>query len=250
MKAKRKITAIVFLSFLLIACNSNAQFYKDMSVGLNAGAYIYQGDLTPEAVGSFRTVQPGISLFAKKPLNRFLAVRLHMSFARLKGDDSRYSKPEFRQERNFYFTTPVKEFSGQLVWNIRSRNYDDFGIMPYVFSGAGVSFVRVMKDYSRMNPAYFGESSDVLTGLAVDNAVGTPRALLSVPIGVGAEYPLTERFSVNIETSYRFVFSDYLDGFSQSANPKRQDHYHSTSAGLIYKFGKKDKGVGCPVVKF
>jgi hypothetical protein len=246
---KAKATAIVLLSFLFTGFKTSAQFYKDMSVGLNGGAYIYQGDLTPNRYGSFRTIQPGFSLFVKKPINQFLAARIHMSFARLKGDDSRYSKPEYRQQRNFYFTTPVKEFSAQLVWNIRGRNYDDYGIMPYIFSGAGVSLIRVKKDYSRIDPAVFGESSDVYTGLAIDNARGTPRALLSVPVGIGAEYPLSDRFSINIETSYRFVFTDYLDGFSQSANPKQQDHYHSTSAGIIYKFGKKDKGIGCPVVK-
>jgi hypothetical protein len=249
LKAKTRKKAIVFLSFLFIVTGGHAQFYKDMSVGLNAGVYIYQGDLTPDPLGSFRTIKPGLSVFAKKPINHFLAARLHMSFASLQGSDSRYSKPEYRQQRNYNFFSPVMEFSGQLVWNIRGRNYNDYGIMPYVFSGAGVSVVRVVKDYSRMDPAVFGESSDVLTGLAIDNAIETSNALFSVPVGVGAEYSLSERFSVNIETSYRFVFTDYLDGFSQSANPKLQDHYHSTSAGVIYKFGKKIKGVGCPVVK-
>lgn len=246
---KAKTTVLVLVSFLFIAQKSNAQFYKDMSVGLNGGIYIYQGDLTPQTLGSFKTLQPGFSFFAKKPINHFLAARVHVSFARLKGDDSRYSKPEYRQQRNFYFTTPVKEFSAQLVWNILGRNYEDRGIMPYLFSGAGVSLVRVKKDYSRMDPTVFGESSDVTNGLAIDNARGTPRVLISVPVGVGAEYPLSPRFSVNIETSYRFIFTDYLDGFSQSANPKLKDHYHSTSAGLIYKFGNKEKGIGCPVVK-
>ncbi len=247
---KAKSTAIVLISFLFITGKSHAQFYKDMSVGLNGGIYIYQGDLTPQALGSFRTIQPGFSFFAKKPINHFLAARLHFSFARLKGDDSRYSKPEYRQQRNFYFTTPVKEFSGQLVWNIRGMNYEDKGIQPYIFSGAGISLIRVSKDYSRMDPTVFGEGSEVLNGLAIDNARGTPRALFSVPVGVGAEYPISNRFSVNIETSYRFIFTDYLDGFSQSANPKLKDHYHSTSAGIIYKFGNKDQGIACPVVRF
>ena len=249
MKAKTGKKAIVLFFIFFMGYKSQAQFYKELSVGLNAGAYIYQGDLTPDPLGSFRTIRPGLSLFAKKPLNHFLAVRVHMSFATLKGDESRYSKPEYRQQRNFSFTSPVIELSGQLVWNILGRNYNDYGIMPYIFSGAGVSFVHPIKDYSRMDPAVFGESSAVLTGLAVDNARGTSNTLFSVPVGVGAEYPLSERFSVNIETSYRFVFTDYLDGFSQSANPKLQDHYHSTSAGVIYKFGKKIKGTGCPVVK-
>ena len=246
---KARTTAIVLLIFLFIGLKTNAQFYKDMSVGLNAGMYIYQGDLTPERYGSFRTIQPGFSFFAKKSINHFLAARVHISIAKLKGDDSRYSKPEYRQQRNFYFTTPVKEFSAQLVWNVLGKNYEDQGIMPYVFSGAGVTLISVKKDYSRMDTSIFNKTSDVLAGLAVDNARGTPRTLFSIPVGIGAEYPISDRFSVNIETSYRFIFTDYLDGFSQSANPKLKDHYHSTSAGLIYKFGKKDKGIGCPVVK-
>ena len=241
-------TTLVLIAFLFTSLESSAQFYKDMSVGLNGGIYVYQGDLTPERFGSFKTIQPGFSFFAKKPINHFLAARVHVSIAKLKGDDSRYSKPEYRQQRNFYFTTPVKEFSAQLVWNIRGRNYDDQGIMPYIFSGAGVSLINVRKDYSRMDLTVFGEGSEVMNGLAIDNAKGTPRALFSVPVGIGAEYPISNRFSVNIETSYRFIFSDYLDGFSHSANPALRDHYHSTSAGIIYKFGNRDKGVACPVV--
>lgn len=247
---KARTTAIVLITFLFIAVNSNAQFYKDMSVGLNGGIYIYQGDLTPERLGSSTTIQPGLSVFAKKPINHFLAARIHISMAKLEGNDSRYGNPEYRQQRNFYFTTPVKEFSAQLVWNIFGKNYEDNGIMPYVFSGAGISVIGVKKDYSRMDTAFFNKNSpEVIKGLAIDNVSGTPRTLLSVPVGIGFELPLSDRLSVNIETAYRFIFTDYLDGFSQSANPKRQDHYHSTSAGIIYKFGKKDKGIGCPVVK-
>lgn len=250
MKALRKITAPVLLFLSVITNKSDAQFYKDMSVGLNAGIYIYQGDLTPDWFGSLITLQPGFSVFVKKPVNHFLAARVHISMATLKGDDSRYPIPAYRQQRNFYFTTPLKEFSAQLVWNILGRNDEDRGIMPYIFSGAGVSLLGVNKDYSRLDTAVFGKTSEVLTGLGVDNARGAPRAILAVPAGLGAEYPISDRLSVNIETSYRFVFTDYLDGFSRSANPKLQDHYHSTAAGLIYKFGKKTRGIGCPVVKF
>lgn len=243
-------TTLVLIVFLFPSQKSYAQFYKDMSFGLNAGIYVYQGDLTPEAIGSFRTLKPGFSFFAKKPINHFLAARFHVSIASLQGDDSRYSKPEYRQQRNFYFTAPLKEFSGQIVWNIRGMNYADQGIQPYIFTGGGLSLIRTRKDYSRMDLTIFGDNAEVMNGLAVDNAHGSPRALFSVPVGVGAEYPISNRFSVNIETSYRFIFTDYLDGFSQSANPNLKDHYHSTSAGIIYKFGNRDKGVACPVVSF
>lgn len=250
MKVRTKATAIV-LSLVFIALNSNAQFYKDMSVGLNGGMYVYQGDLAPSIFGSFKTITPGFSFFATKPINSFLAARIHVSIAKLKGDESLYHEPDYRQQRNFAFTTPVKEFSAQAVWNILGKNYGGTGFSPYAFSGAGVSFIRVKKDHSRLDPAVFGDGSVVYSGLVADNAHGTPRTLLAVPVGVGTEYSISDRFSVNIETSYRFIFTDYLDGFSKSASPKYHDHYHSTSAGIIYKFGMKDdSGVSCPVAMF
>lgn len=250
MKVRIKATAIV-LSLVFIALYSNAQFYKDMSIGLNGGMYVYQGDLAPSRFGSFKTIKPGFSLFVAKPINSFLAARVHVSIAKLKGDESLYSEPDYRQQRNFAFTTPLKEFSAQIVWSILGKNYGGEGFSPYVFSGAGLSLVKVNKDYSRLNPAVFGDGSVVYSGLVADNAHGTPRRLLSVPVGIGTEYSISDRFSVNIETSYRFIFTDYLDGFSQSASPKYHDHYHSTSAGIIYKFGMKDNsGVGCPVAMF
>lgn len=242
------ITALLLCS----AAFANAQFYKDMSIGLNGGVFIYQGDLTPQRTGSWKTPTFGLSLFAQKPINHFLAARINFSLAKLKGDESRYSSPDWRKQRNFMFSTPVKEFTGQLVWNIRGRNYDDYGIMPYVFAGAGISFIKSKPDYSRMNTAIFTEGSDVANGLAADAAHGTPRSILVLPVGVGAAYPISNRFSVNLETSYRFTTTDYLDGFSQAANPKKGDRYHSTSAGLIYKFGNKTSNskTGCPVMKY
>ena len=251
MKVASTSPIILLLLIFFLPLVPKAQFYKDMSIGFAPGLYIYQGDLTPQKLGSFKTPSWGINLFAQKPINYYLAARLNISIASLRGDDSKYESPAWRKHRNFLFSTPLKEFSAQLVWNILGRNYDNHGLMPYLFSGAGISFVNIKKDYSRLDTAYFGENSDLTNGLARDNAVRLPRKLLSIPVGLGAEYSLSDRFSLYMETAYRFIFTDYLDGFSRSANPKKQDHYHSTSVGLIYKFGNNNtNGVGCPVLKY
>lgn len=99
-----------------------------------------------------------------------------------------------------------------------------------------------------MDPAVFGESSDVQAGLAVDAAKTLPRIIPVVPVGAGVRYALSDRFSLTAETSYRLSFTDYMDGFSKSANPDKNDHYLSHSIGIIYSFGKKDKKLGCPSV--
>jgi Domain of unknown function (DUF6089) len=249
LKALKKKTGIVVVFFLVLNFAS-AQFYKDMSIGMNGGAYIYQGDLTPERLGAFKTAAPGINVFAKKPLNRFLAARINISLARLKADERKYKQPNWRQQRNFSFATPVKEFSALIVWDIMGKNYDNSGIMPYVFTGAGISFLNIKPDYSRLNTTVFAEGSTVQNGLAADIAHGTPKKISAIPVGLGIEKSISNRFSVNLETSYRFIFTDYLDGFSQAANPGKADHYHSSNVGVIYKFGKKNNGMGCPVMKY
>ena len=102
-----------------------------------------------------------------------------------------------------------------------------------------------------MNVAVFGDGSNVQTGLAIDAATNTPRVIPLIPVGAGARYSLTDRFSLTAETNYRLSFTDYLDGFSQAADPKKNDHYFSHSIGLIYSFsgsGGKSKGLGCPRV--
>jgi hypothetical protein len=247
---KTKSTAIILIAILLFSGKSQAQFYSDMSIGLNGGIYIYQGDISPWRSGALKTIKPGLSLFVKKPINHFLAARLHITIANLKGDESLYGKPAYMRQRNFSFNTSVKEISAQLVWNVLGRNYEDRGIMPYIFSGAGVSLIGVKKDYSRINTSVFTETSSVMTGLAADNARGTPSTIFSVPAGFGLEYSISSRISVNMETSYRFVFTDYLDGFSQSANPKLKDHYYSVGGGLIYKFAAREAGISCPAMKY
>jgi outer membrane receptor protein involved in Fe transport len=66
-----------------------------------------------------------------------------------------------------------------------------------------------------------------------------------LPMGIGIRYPISSRISINAETSYRFTFTDYLDGFSKAANDSRRDSYLSHTVGLIYKF-RNNLMMKCP----
>lgn len=217
--------------------------------GVSAGTFIYQGDLTPSAIGSYRTLKPVISLFASKLLGPSFALRANLAFGGLKGDDAKYSKPEYRQQRNFNFTSPVVEISGLAEWNILGRNYINRGLSPYLFAGVGYSFLKIRRDYSNLNTEYFSAESGLVTGLATDAQRSLPKGLLVLPVGIGTRYYLSDRIGISAETSYRIMSNDYLDGFSQSANPGKEDHYYSHSIGIVYRMGKKNT-LACPVVKY
>jgi hypothetical protein len=227
--------------------SSNAQLnIPKYEIGATIGGYVYQGDLTPSSVGSVETTRPGFNLHASRLLNRSFSVRANLSVGQLRGDDAVYTHPEYRQHRNFNFSTPVVELSAWLVWNPLGKNYADKGFSPYLFAGAGANLLSVRRDYRNYDAAYFGgDGSPILAGLAVDEAHGTPNVIPVVPVGLGLRYNISSRWAVNAETSYRIMFTDYLDGFSQAAGPGINDHYHSTSIGLIYRIGKKNM-LDCP----
>jgi hypothetical protein len=239
----------VFLLFTNTLANGQAQS-KNFEIGLGLGAYIYQGDLTPNQLGSFKTTKPGLHLFANKIVSSNLSYRFNLAIAKLEGDESKYSNPEYRQQRNFKFESPLIEISGLGVWDIGANNFNrnKGRFSPYIFTGAGLSFLNIKPDWSSFNAEFFTSESEVVTGLNTDSQKKLPKILPFIPAGMGFRYEISSRVAVNAEATYRFIFNDYLDGFSYAANPKRDDHYHSVTIGLVYKLGNKNK-LNCPPVK-
>ncbi len=218
--------------------------------GANIGFLVYQGDLTPERLGSFRTQKLALGLHVSRLFRYYFSVRANLVVGSLRGDDALYKYPEYRQQRNFNFSSPVVELTGQLVWNLMGRNYIEKGFSPYVFAGAGLSYLAIKRDWSAINPVYFdAETSDIWNRLAADAAHSLPRLLPVVPVGAGTKYFINSHWAVNAETAYRIIRTDYLDGFSRAANPLEKDHYWGYSAGIIYRPGKTDK-MACPVIKY
>ncbi len=240
------ILLLVLLQNTSLSAQVNLPKYE---LGIALSSFIYQGDLTPNRFGSYETMRFGVSIHGSKIISRSFLVRANLSIGGLKGDDAKYDNPEFRKERAFRFRSPVFEFTPLLVWNPLGKNYDDKGLSPYLFAGAGISLLKVKRDWSDFNAAYFGDGSDLPGRIAADEAHDLPRVIPVIPAGVGIRYGLTPRIAVTAETAYRWTFTDYLDGFSQAANPARYDHYQTISVGAIYRIGKKNV-LDCPVVRY
>ncbi len=217
--------------------------------GAGAGAFIYQGDLAPSSLGSYKTIKPVINLFAAKFFSPFLSLRANLAFGGLKGDDAKYNDPAYRQHRNFNFRTPVAEIAGIAEWNVLGRNYINKGFSPYLFAGLGVSFMKIKRDWTNLDTEYFSAESAMMEGLAEDAQRSLPKVLPVLPVGIGARYYLSDKIGISAETSYRLSSTDYLDGFSRSANPSKQDHYYSHTIGVVYRLGKKNSW-DCPVVRY
>ena len=224
-----------------------AQRWQDnYEFGLSAGLFLYQGDLTPRTEGAIETPRFGVNLSAARILTNSFSLRANLSIGSLHADDAVYEKPEWRQQRNFQFSTPIIEPSAQIVWDVLGKNKTRSGFVPYIYGGVGVSFLRINRDFSRFNTEAFSAEPRVAEGLLRDAAHGTPPAVFVLPAGVGLKYWLTRNIAINAEASYRVTFSDYVDGFSQSASPSKRDYYYNHSIGIIFRPGGKNY-LDCPV---
>jgi hypothetical protein len=223
------VSALMLIKLTPVMAQENGPQFQ---VGINAGTFIYQGDLAPSPIGSFKTPRFACGFYVGKSLTHTISTRIDLSFGSLEGQDIKYNIPSWRQRRNFKFYTPVSEVTAALVYNpVGTDRFLD----PYFFIGAGYSYVNIKRDYSNYDAAYF-VGDRISSGLKIDMAHDLPRMIPITNLGVGIAHPLNKHISVTGEATYRLMSTDYLDGFSQSANPNQNDHYYKFSVGVLYKF--------------
>lgn len=217
-------------------------------VAVNGGAFVYQGDLAPRVWGSLKTMRPGFGVHISRVISPSFAAGLAVNIASLEGDETRYEVPAFRKFRAFKFTAPLREVYMQIKWNIEPITPFDLPVKPYLFAGVGMASLETKIDYSGFNAAYFGAGSPTVTGLAIDIAKPSKKTKFVIPVGFGLRFYLSPDFCLNFESSYRVTSTDYIDGFSEAANPDMNDHYLVQTVGLAYRFGRRSK-YSCPVVQ-
>lgn len=213
-----KLTLIaLFLPVFMVA--------QKTEVGLSLGLSTYQGDLV-EPSFSYKDASFSVGGLLKHHLNTKLALRAGLNFGKIQGDDANFDEKE---NRGYSFESNIINFhvGGEYTFLAKPR-YDDGGtfqktISPYIFVALG--FVN----------------SDVTVP---SNIQRTPEEVdassfhFSLPVGLGLKADLSERITLGIEATLHATFTDYLDGFSESANSDEDDWYFFSGATLTYRLGK------------
>ena len=183
-------------------------FSQNLFVSLRAGLSNYQGDLQDKGF-TFKKSKFIGSVGVRHDLSEHITLRSYLSFTKLSGDD-RLSKNSFARARNLNFTTGLQELEISGQYNIFSLN--DKWWTPYVFAGIGLFHY---KPYTTFNGSKVFLQPLSTEGESVVNGVKKYKLLqLSLPIGFGAEYALTEDIRIGLEFGYRKTFTDYIDDVS------------------------------------
>jgi hypothetical protein len=239
----KALLSLVVIAFLFIS-EIKAQFeLPKYEFGVRLSGLIYQGDLSPSPLGSIKRPTIGAGFFLTRIINKSISLRTNVDFGSLTDDDSKYSDPVWKPERNLQFKTSFTDLSAHIVYHLKN-NYDNNGVIPYFFTGVGVSFINVTRNADSFNYAFHDWQSWVIPGLAKDLQTTPPKSILFIPAGFGFKCSVTPNLSLLGEATFRFMFTDYLDGFSEVAHKERNDHYTNISLGVLYRFG--DNSMACP----
>ncbi|MFT4761345.1 MAG: opacity protein-like surface antigen [Paraglaciecola sp.] len=218
---------LIKLTLLAIMCPMFL-FAQNTQVGIFAGLSNYQGDLVES---SFTLKESSVTFGAllKHDLSTKLAIRAGLNFGKLKGDDANFSE---RENRGYRFETNFFDLSAGLEYTpLAKERYDAGGtfqktISPFAYIGVGIVNADVSVD---------------------DNIVRTQDELdasslhFALPIGLGIKADLTERIALAADLSFRATFSDYLDGFSESAGIDKSDWYWLGGLTLTYRLGESNE---------
>lgn len=247
---KKGSCVIVFCCVASLTMSAQSREFKfPFEFGLHAGGNIYQGDLTPSPIGSYRTIDFTTGAHANAIISDAFSLRATYNYGKLRGDDAAYNNSAWRRQRNLKFTATQREYSFMVVWDIFAQNKEiTTPFAPYLFAGLGYTSLKIERDYSKFNRQYFVGQPSVIAGLDADLAQPLPKGMRVIPFGIGIRHPITNVISVKFETCLRLSSTDYLDGFSNAADTKQTDHYHSHVIGLIFSPGKttRDHNIPCP----
>lgn len=200
--------------FILIAMLPFGVFAQSYEVGLSFGGSAYQGDISPDAVNlSSAKVHPSLGVFFRYNANKYLSVRGSFNYGTVSGDDAE-ANDESRQRRNLSFQSDIYEFAvtGELnIFGFQAEGLQK-RYSPYLFGGIAVF---------RFNPEtnYQGELIE-LQPLGTEGqgmeGFGEKYKLtqISIPMGAGMKFAISERFIIGAEVGFRKTFTDYLDDVS------------------------------------
>ncbi|MBV4359943.1 DUF6089 family protein [Pinibacter aurantiacus] len=255
-KFNKKIS-ILLSSALLLALTANCQETKDISFssskvvtdsvsynsetpkyefGIGGGIVVYQGDLAPTVWGAYRSFKPGLQANITRLFYPSLAVRLGATVGQFAASDVKSAfKQSYREYRKYDFTTSFAELSLMAQWTPFGKA--NWRLNPYLLGGAGISYLHVKNDWSKIDFDNFA-GENLQQRLLEDSAEKHTFFAPVLPLGVGLKYDVSEKVSLKAEWINRITFSDYLDGFSKAANPDKKDRYSSVMLSLNYAFGR------------
>lgn len=247
----RRFTLLILLAFLPLMAGAQSWRYVRHEVSFGVGVSNFLGDLGgARGIGTHyfkdlkaRSTRPTLQAGYKYTISPSWSAKTSLIWGYLHGDDA-VTKNAVRNNRNLSFRSMIGEWNilgefypwGERVthrYKIRGINgYRSFTIMPYLFTGIGMTLFNPKAQYNGAWVALQPLNTEG-QGLAA-RPDPYKRVTVNFPFGVGAKYLITSQWSLSFELSVKYTLSDYIDDVSTTYYPADQllANYGQASADL------------------
>ncbi len=198
----------IFLLLIFSTFVGNLFSQKGFELGGWLGTSFYHGDINTAQL----VQKPGLAvgIMARRNFDQRVALKTQLSYARVGGDDAN-SNNNFERNRNLSFRSNLLDWTNTLEFNFFTyeHGHPTYNMTPYMFGGFNVF---------RYNPTAEWEGTRYsLRSLGTEGQIpGSEYGLISGGwvLGGGFKFDVNRVWSVNIDLSIRFLFTDYLDDVS------------------------------------
>jgi opacity protein-like surface antigen len=224
------IIFLLLIGFQISSTETYGQYVKDnfkpyWTIGLSGGPNLFYGDIKEYSffpvTNNKNEIGYGAGLHFSKQFTPVFGLRLQGMYGQLYGT---------HRKLNHYFDAETAEANLSAIFDFGNLmfgyNADRF-FSPYAFMGIGVCNYK-----SRLETLNNGTLISEEGYKGDLNIVGT-KFTGAIPIGIGFNFRLAHKLSLNLEYSFHILNTDYLDGTKSGFD---YDMYNYTSLGLSYHF--------------
>lgn len=202
----------ILISVIIIFSQLNGQGFE---AGFFLGAANYQGDLHPThfVFGETKIAYGG---FISYPITEYLHARASVNKGAISGSDTNSDLNSGRLNRNLNFRSDIFEFGIQAEFHPFPLIFGEEKIIsPYIVTGInGFTFNPQAFYIDRFyDLAPLGTEGQHLEG---SNISPYKRFQISIPMGVGLDFRISDYNTIGLEFSMRKTFTDYLDDVSSN----------------------------------
>jgi OOP family OmpA-OmpF porin len=209
---------IISCVIALVAMTSFAQDIDNKwAVSASVGIFEYNGEFGNEAF-TFQDLNLAGSVGISRYLSKFADASLNISFGAIDFDNK--GRTFSSNLRNIALEGKYKLNNGDIL-------KEDVMFKPFATIGFGVTQVVDINVESN--------NSFVVDNKSTENATH-----FYIPVGLGVSYDIDHQFSAFVSTTYNYVGTDLLDGYSVNNESDRDEFFHH-AIGVTYRIGgKKD----------
>jgi len=224
-----RFTLLLLVGIISVSAKAQMDSYVHTGeFGISTGVAHYYGDLNTR--GAIDRPKMAAGIFFRKQISNYIGFKVSANYARL-GYSDIHSRNETQRRRNLSFNSDVYELgiSGDFNFYKFMPGWEGYNFTPYVSLGVGI--------FSYDPYAFLGGEKIYLREIGTEgqgSAAYPDRAIygttaVSIPLGVGFKYALSENINFFGELSYRFTNTDFLDDVSGTYAP---DAFPSLPNGL------------------